>query len=191
MLRASYGRLRYADCSHWKLGGLELGGRPVGKTKAVHRKLCRGCFVLGLRLSWCLEDRLLAGPPVRRAGSGGYDLESYPRASRFHDYRRSRTRGAGWAELGSSVARGVLPGQCRDIPDGRAGLRSLRLDGRVPIGVTVAGAALMLSGQVLFAVAKRENAFFSSTVRIQTERGHQVCERGCTASCVIPATWAC
>jgi protein-S-isoprenylcysteine O-methyltransferase Ste14 len=33
-------------------------------------------------------------------------------------------------------------------------------------------------GQTLFAVAKRENAFFSSTVRIQTERGHQVCDNG-------------
>ena len=61
-----------------------------------------------------------------------------------------------------------------------AGLDSGRFGwtGDVPVGVTVAGAALMLSGQVLFAVAKRENAFFSSTVRIQTERGHQVCDTG-------------
>lgn len=61
-----------------------------------------------------------------------------------------------------------------------AGLDSGRFGwtGDVPIDVTVAGAALMLSGQVLFAVAKRENAFFSSTVRIQTERGHRVCDRG-------------
>jgi protein-S-isoprenylcysteine O-methyltransferase Ste14 len=61
-----------------------------------------------------------------------------------------------------------------------AGLDSGRFHwtGDVPVGVTVAGAALMLSGQVLFAVAKRENAFFSSTVRIQTERGHQVCDTG-------------
>jgi protein-S-isoprenylcysteine O-methyltransferase Ste14 len=50
--------------------------------------------------------------------------------------------------------------------------------GHVPAGVTVAGAALMVLGQVLFALAKRENAFFSSTVRIQSERGHQVCETG-------------
>lgn len=48
----------------------------------------------------------------------------------------------------------------------------------VPIGVAIAGAVLMLVGQVLFAVAKRENAFFSSTVRIQVERGHQVCDTG-------------
>jgi protein-S-isoprenylcysteine O-methyltransferase Ste14 len=48
----------------------------------------------------------------------------------------------------------------------------------VPVGVTVAGAVFMLLGQVLFAVAKRENAFFSSTVRIQDERGHQVCDTG-------------
>jgi protein-S-isoprenylcysteine O-methyltransferase Ste14 len=61
-----------------------------------------------------------------------------------------------------------------------AGLDSGRFGwtGDVPVGVTVAGAAFMLSGQVLFAVAKRENAFFSSTVRIQTERGHHVCDTG-------------
>jgi protein-S-isoprenylcysteine O-methyltransferase Ste14 len=53
-----------------------------------------------------------------------------------------------------------------------------RWTGDVPAGVTVAGAVLMLSGQVLFALAKRENAFFSSTVRIQAERGHQICETG-------------
>ena len=61
-----------------------------------------------------------------------------------------------------------------------AGLDSGRFGwtGGVPIGVTIAGAALMFLGQVLFALAKRENAFFSSTVRIQTERGHQVCDTG-------------
>jgi protein-S-isoprenylcysteine O-methyltransferase Ste14 len=53
-----------------------------------------------------------------------------------------------------------------------------RWTGDVPIGVTVAGAVLMLAGQLLFALAKRENAFFSSTVRIQTERGHHVCDTG-------------
>jgi protein-S-isoprenylcysteine O-methyltransferase Ste14 len=36
----------------------------------------------------------------------------------------------------------------------------------------------MLLGQVTFAVAKRENVFFSSSVRIQAERGHRVCETG-------------
>jgi protein-S-isoprenylcysteine O-methyltransferase Ste14 len=61
-----------------------------------------------------------------------------------------------------------------------AGLDSGRFGwtGDVPTGVTVAGAAVMLLGQVLFAVAKRENAFFSSTVRIQAERGHRVCDTG-------------
>jgi protein-S-isoprenylcysteine O-methyltransferase Ste14 len=61
-----------------------------------------------------------------------------------------------------------------------AGLDSGRFGwtGEVPIGVTVAAVALMLCGQVLFALAKRENTFFSSTVRIQTERGHRVCDTG-------------
>jgi protein-S-isoprenylcysteine O-methyltransferase Ste14 len=61
-----------------------------------------------------------------------------------------------------------------------AGLDSGRFGwtGDVPVSVTIAGAALMLSGQVVFAMAKQQNAFFSSTVRIQTERGHQVCDTG-------------
>jgi len=61
-----------------------------------------------------------------------------------------------------------------------AGLDSGRFgwSGRVPLGATVAGAVLMLAGQVLFALAKRENTFFSSTVRIQAERRHRVCDTG-------------
>jgi protein-S-isoprenylcysteine O-methyltransferase Ste14 len=61
-----------------------------------------------------------------------------------------------------------------------AGLDSGRFHwtGPVPALVTIVGMALMLSGQLVFAVAKRENAFFSSTVRIQTERGHEVCDTG-------------
>jgi protein-S-isoprenylcysteine O-methyltransferase Ste14 len=61
-----------------------------------------------------------------------------------------------------------------------AGLDSGRFgwSGQVAGLVTVAGVMLMLCGQVLFAMAKRENDFFSSTVRIQSERGHRVCETG-------------
>lgn len=61
-----------------------------------------------------------------------------------------------------------------------AGLDSGRYgwSGSVPLAVTVAGVVLMLAGQVIFAVAKRENAFFSSTVRVQDERGHRVCDTG-------------
>jgi protein-S-isoprenylcysteine O-methyltransferase Ste14 len=50
--------------------------------------------------------------------------------------------------------------------------------GPVPLGVTIGGVILMLAGQLLFAVAKRENAYFSSTVRIQDDRGHRVCDTG-------------
>ncbi len=59
-----------------------------------------------------------------------------------------------------------------------AGLDSGRFgwSGPVPIAVTIAGAALMVAGQTLFAVAKRQNAFFSSTVRVQAERAHRVCD---------------
>jgi protein-S-isoprenylcysteine O-methyltransferase Ste14 len=61
-----------------------------------------------------------------------------------------------------------------------AGLDSGRFgwSGPVPLWVTLAGVGLMLVGQILFAVAKRQNEFFSSTVRIQTERGHRVCDTG-------------
>jgi protein-S-isoprenylcysteine O-methyltransferase Ste14 len=61
-----------------------------------------------------------------------------------------------------------------------AGLDSGRFgwSGQVPLGVTVAGVILMLLGQVVFALAMRENEFFSSTVRLQPERGHHVCDTG-------------
>jgi protein-S-isoprenylcysteine O-methyltransferase Ste14 len=61
-----------------------------------------------------------------------------------------------------------------------AGLDSgrFRWSGKVPVGVTVAGVVLMLLGQTIFALAKRENEFFSSTVRLQPERGHRVRDTG-------------
>jgi protein-S-isoprenylcysteine O-methyltransferase Ste14 len=61
-----------------------------------------------------------------------------------------------------------------------AGMDSGRFgwSGQVPMGVTLAGVVLILAGQVVFALAKRENDFFSSTVRIQAERGHAVCDTG-------------
>jgi protein-S-isoprenylcysteine O-methyltransferase Ste14 len=40
------------------------------------------------------------------------------------------------------------------------------------------GAFLTASGQLLFLLAQKQNKFFSSTVRIQTERGHAVCDTG-------------
>lgn len=40
------------------------------------------------------------------------------------------------------------------------------------------GIILTVSGQLLFLVAQKQNKFFSSTVRIQTDRQHTVCETG-------------
>jgi protein-S-isoprenylcysteine O-methyltransferase Ste14 len=40
------------------------------------------------------------------------------------------------------------------------------------------GILLTASGQLLFLIAQKQNKFFSSTVRIQNERGHTVCETG-------------
>jgi protein-S-isoprenylcysteine O-methyltransferase Ste14 len=45
-------------------------------------------------------------------------------------------------------------------------------------GLCVAGIILTASGQLLFLIAQKQNRFFSSTVRIQTERQHAVCETG-------------
>ncbi len=42
----------------------------------------------------------------------------------------------------------------------------------------IAGIILTILGQLLFIIAQKQNKFFSSTVRIQTERGHSVCETG-------------
>lgn len=40
------------------------------------------------------------------------------------------------------------------------------------------GIILTAFGQLLFLIAQKQNKFFSSTVRIQTERDHTVCETG-------------
>jgi protein-S-isoprenylcysteine O-methyltransferase Ste14 len=44
--------------------------------------------------------------------------------------------------------------------------------------LSLLGIALTMSGQLLFLAAQKQNKFFSSTVRIQTDRGHTVCETG-------------
>ncbi len=42
----------------------------------------------------------------------------------------------------------------------------------------VLGGVLTVTGQILFLAAQKQNKFFSSTVRIQTEREHKVCDTG-------------
>ena len=42
----------------------------------------------------------------------------------------------------------------------------------------VLGIVLTITGQLLFLIAQKQNKFFSSTVRIQTDRGHSVCDTG-------------
>ena len=44
--------------------------------------------------------------------------------------------------------------------------------------IHIAGIILTIIGQLLFLIAQKQNKFFSSTVRIQTEREHIVCETG-------------
>lgn len=45
-------------------------------------------------------------------------------------------------------------------------------------GLYVLGIILTLFGHLIFLIAKRQNKFFSTVVRIQTERGHTVCDTG-------------
>jgi protein-S-isoprenylcysteine O-methyltransferase Ste14 len=40
------------------------------------------------------------------------------------------------------------------------------------------GIVLTITGQLLFLIAQKQNKFFSSTLRIQTDRGHAVCDTG-------------
>lgn len=46
------------------------------------------------------------------------------------------------------------------------------------ISLNILGIILTISGQLLFLIAQKQNKFFSSTVRIQTEREHIVCQSG-------------
>jgi len=46
------------------------------------------------------------------------------------------------------------------------------------ISVVILGAICTVLGQFLFLLAQKQNHFFSSTVRIQTARWHQVCDTG-------------
>jgi len=46
------------------------------------------------------------------------------------------------------------------------------------LSLSLLGIILTISGQLLFLIAQKQNKFFSSTVRIQTDREHKVCETG-------------
>jgi protein-S-isoprenylcysteine O-methyltransferase Ste14 len=48
----------------------------------------------------------------------------------------------------------------------------------LPWSLYIPGVILTITGQLLFLIAQKQNKFFSSTIRIQSERGHTVCETG-------------
>jgi protein-S-isoprenylcysteine O-methyltransferase Ste14 len=95
------------------------------------------------------------------------------------DLAASRSREAGQGQdwdkrlLGTYFLVNILTLLIAGMDSGRFGW-----SGRVPVAAIIAGVVVMVAGQIVFAVAKRENAFFSSTVRIQDERGHEVCQTG-------------
>ena len=84
-------------------------------------------------------------------------------------------KGEGWDKrlLGVSFVVSIVMFVVAGLDSGRFGW-----SGEVPLAITLAGVILMLLGQTLFAVARRQNEFFSSTVRIQDERGHRVVDTG-------------
>jgi protein-S-isoprenylcysteine O-methyltransferase Ste14 len=45
-------------------------------------------------------------------------------------------------------------------------------------GINAIGAILILLGEVIFLMAQKQNKYFSSLMRIQTDRGHTVCDTG-------------
>jgi protein-S-isoprenylcysteine O-methyltransferase Ste14 len=45
-------------------------------------------------------------------------------------------------------------------------------------GINAIGVILILLGEVIFLLAQKQNKFFSSLMRIQSERGHTVCDTG-------------
>lgn len=45
-------------------------------------------------------------------------------------------------------------------------------------GINAIGVIFVLSGEVIFLMAQKQNKFFSSLMRIQTDRGHTVCDTG-------------
>ena len=49
---------------------------------------------------------------------------------------------------------------------------------RFPTSVYISGIILTIAGQLMFLIAQKQNRFFSSTVRIQTDRQHTVCDEG-------------
>jgi protein-S-isoprenylcysteine O-methyltransferase Ste14 len=61
-----------------------------------------------------------------------------------------------------------------------AGLDSGRFHWSPPFhwSIYLSGILLTVFGQVLFLIAQKQNKFFSSTVRIQTNRDHTVCSNG-------------
>jgi protein-S-isoprenylcysteine O-methyltransferase Ste14 len=70
-----------------------------------------------------------------------------------------------------------------------AGLDSGRYHWCLPFhwSLYVLGIILTIVGQLLFLIAQKQNRFFSSRVRIQTERNHTVCDRGLYAFVRHPA----
>jgi len=117
----------------------------------------QGLLYVGVALAGTTLNHLLV-----REGS---DI-TVDRAARAHE-------GQAWDKrvLGAIFLVSVVTFAVAGLDSGRFGWT-----GPVPAWVAIAGVILMPAGQILFAVAKRENAFFSSTVRLHD--GHRVCDTG-------------
>ncbi len=60
----------------------------------------------------------------------------------------------------------------------RFGFRTISLFTKSHWSLYILAIILTLFGHLIFLIAKRQNKFFSTVVRIQTERGHTVCDTG-------------
>jgi protein-S-isoprenylcysteine O-methyltransferase Ste14 len=119
----------------------------------------QGLLYLALALVGTTLNHVLAKPGSNQAAERANEAQS----------------GEAWDKrlLGVSFLLSIVMFAVAGLDSGRFGW-----SGAVPMAVTVAGVILMLLGQTIFAVAQRQNQFFSATVRIQEERGHRVCDTG-------------
>jgi protein-S-isoprenylcysteine O-methyltransferase Ste14 len=67
--------------------------------------------------------------------------------------------------VASYITAGLDSGRCHWSPE-------------FPLTVSLAGALLVFTGQLIFLIAQKQNKFFASTVRIQSDRGQTVCDTG-------------
>lgn len=99
-----------------------------------------------------------------------------PRGSQIAAQRASNARtGEAWDRrlVGLLFLLNIVTFSIAGLDSGRFGWSA-----PMPLAVTLSAAVAMVIGQLIFALARRENAFFASMVQIESERLHAVCMTG-------------